>query len=283
MKVYAFKVVPDEESTHPPEIAFEHFAKNPLSGRMRELSHSRIRLEDFKKKGSHLFLNFVLFRTGSGPAIVSDSNPIAEIEIEDDEFFGEDTACLYDPKTRYLLIQYNHHGPKASTIEEYLTYSEDERIYSYQLVPKLSPASEARIMGLHLVSKLEVSFAVPDLSNVKDSSSLSVGAAIKLGQQQGAQTMMLSLGNRSGLAASAVKELAISLLRAASGDSGVKRLSVRAQVDKDSPRETIDLVAERLSAEVEIPLGSGRRYSLDERWSHLAQIHKTWLARGLLV
>lgn len=282
MKVYAYKVSLADDWTHALEHAFRISYEKPLGKRLRQLSSSRVRLEEVRFSEEGIYANFVLFRSGSGPAIVSDSSRLSEIDIREDQCFGEDTACLYDPVSRYLLVQYNHHGPKASAIQEYLCHAEEDRIHSYQLAPKLSPSSEEQIRSLAVVSRLEVSFAVSDLISHPNSKQLSFGQAIDLAGVNGAETMSLTIGNRRGLALSAVKNLISNLHAAASCGEGIKKLAVKAQLDEDSPRETIDLIAERLSCQVDVPLGLGRRYHVEDRWSKLAAVLKDWSRAGYL-
>lgn len=282
MKVYAYKVSLRDEWTHSLESAFRVAGEAPLENRLRQLSSSRIRLEDVLFSNNLVFANFVLFRSGSGPAIVSDSSHLAEIDIQDDQYFGEDTACLYDPDTRYILIQYNHHGPKASAIQEYLSHQEEDRVHSYSFAPKLSESSERAIQNLALVSRVEVSFAAPYLTNLSNPRDLSFGQAVNLAEAHGANTMSLVIGNRKGLALAAVKELIVGLYTAASCGEGVRRLTINAQVDDTSPRETIDLIADRLCHQAEVPLGAGRRYSTRDRWSTMAAALRLWTRSGYL-
>jgi hypothetical protein len=282
MKIYAYKVKPEDDSTSPLERAFEFYGKWPLDQRMRDLQGSRIRLEKYEKKGGLCYANFVAFRGGSGPVIVSEQRPMSEIPIGDDESFGEDTACLYDPQAKYILIQYNHHGPKASAIQDYLAFAEGELTHQYTLAPKLSQASEERIRGLRLVSKLEVAFAVPELINEKTASNISVAGALDLARKNGADTLELVLGNRRGMIDGAIKDLVVDLFRISPGDPGVRKLTLRAQSGEDSPRETIDLIAERLCSEVDVPLGLGRRYALLDRWNQLTAVRRSWVEAGLL-
>ncbi len=282
MKIYAYKVKPEEDFTSPLERAFEFYGKWPLDQRMRNLPGSRIRLEKYEKKGGLCYANFVAFRRGSGPVILSEQRPMSEIAIGDDESFGEDTACLYDPQVKYMLIQYNHHGPKASAIQDYLAFAEGELAHQYTLAPKLSKASEERIRTLRLVSKLEVAFAVPELINEKTASSISVAGALDLARKNGADTLELVLSNRRGMIDGAIKDLVVDLFRISPGDPGVRKLTLRAQSDDDSPRETIDLIAERLCSEVDVPLGLGRRYALSDRWNQLTAARRSWIEAGLL-
>ncbi|WP_143593589.1 DUF6731 family protein [Synechococcus sp. 1G10] len=282
MKVYAYKVSLRNDWTHPINQAFRVASEKPLETRLIQLSSSRIRLEDAIFSGGQVFANFALFRSGSGPAIVSESTHLSEVDIRDDQFFGEDTACLYDPLSGYILVQYNHHGPKASAIQEYLSFANDGLVHSYLFTPKLSPSSEQQIQSLAVVSRVEVSFAIPNLTSHPGASGLSFGSAVDIASANGAETLSLVIGNRRGLTLSAAKDLALSLYRAFSCGEGIKRLALKAQVDDDSPRETIDLIAERLCGEEDVPLGVGRRYSVQDRWSTMARLLRSWRDTGFL-
>jgi len=113
-------------------------------------------------------------------------------------------------------------------------------------------------------------------------SRVSVGSALDLARKNGADTLGLVLGNRRGLIDGAIKDLVVDLFRISPGDQGIKKLTLRAQQGDDSPRETIDLIAERLCSEVDIPLGLGRRYSLADRWNQLAIVRQSWIEAGFL-
>ncbi len=283
MKIFAFKVSPRNDWTASFEHAFRVANEKPLDKRLRELPSTRIRLEEvFFSQSGLIFANFVLFRTGSGPAIVSDSTRLSEIDIRDDQYFGEDTACLYDPTSSYILIQYNHHGPKASAIQQYLSYDEDDQNHSYVFAPKLSQSSEEKIRNLAVVSRVEVSFAVPDLLNYTNPRDLSFSQAIEVARINGAETVSLVIGNRRGLALQIVKDLIAGLQRTASVGEGITKLAIKAQVDDDTPRETIDLIADRLFTQVDVHLGAGRRYSVTDRWNTIKTTLDHWTKSGLL-
>ncbi len=282
MRIYAYKVALRDEWTYPLDRAFRFASDKPLEQRLRQLSTSQTRLEEIDVQGGRVYANFVLFRSGSGPALVSSSTHLSEIDIQDDQYFGEDTACLFDAKSGYILVQYNHHGPRVSAIQEYLSFVENEQPHFYVFAPKLSPSSEEKIRSLSLVSRVEVSFAVPSLNNHRNMRGLSLGEAIDVAGANGAETLSLVMGNRSGLALSTIKDLLVRLHGMASGGEGIRKLALTAQVDDESPRETIDLIADRLSQKVIVPLGPGRRYSVRDRWSMMTEVLDSWESAGYL-
>lgn len=101
MKIFAYKVVPDHEDTRPFEETLAECAARPLPERLTDHGSVRLRLEDFRRRNRLVEMNFVSLRLGSAPVRVAEDRPAAEITIDDDEFFGEETACLYDPASAF--------------------------------------------------------------------------------------------------------------------------------------------------------------------------------------
>jgi hypothetical protein len=181
------------------------------------------------------------------------------------------------------MVQYNHHGPKAKVIQSGLThYDVDGHPHSYRFAPKLSPSSEEKIRNLYLVSQIEATLAIPDLENIQDSDSRTICDAINIARSNGAQTITLTISNRTGLFLGA-KDTAVELLNRIGIGQGVTRLKLKAQVNEDTPREPIDLIAERLSLDTHIQLGPGRRYPLADRWRSLEQAYRNWLDNEYLI
>jgi hypothetical protein len=279
MKIYAYKVLLNHDATKPFEERLAECAAKPLPERLTDHGTTKLRLEDFQRRNGLLELNFVSLRLGSVPVRVAEDRPAAEITISDDEFFGEETACLYDPTSRYLVIQYNHYGPRISGIRETLRYGENGVRHGYEFVPKLHPTSEARIRGLGLVSRVEISFAIPDLGHSGDD--LSVGEAIELARAHGAQRLDMVLGSRTGLVIGSITDWLVKLrMLGGHEDAAISKLIVRASEEEDGPRETIDLLADRLCKDCPLPL-TGRRVPLETRLHALRQAHHEWSRREL--
>ncbi len=124
------------------------------------------------------------------------------------------------------------------------------------------------------MSRVEVSFAVPDLGNAGDN--LSVGESIDLARSQGAQRLDIVLGSRTGLVIGPITEWLLKLQRLGGHeDSAIQKLTVRASDDADGPRETIDLLADRLCKDWPLP-PTGRRVALETRLQALRAAHQEW-------
>jgi hypothetical protein len=280
MKIFAYKVVPEHDDTQPLAERLRLEASKDLVERLYSRQGRQVRLENHREAHGLVELNFVAFRLGNAPVRVAESRPASEIPIADDEFFGEETACLFDPSSGYLVTQYNHYGPRVSSIRDALAYSADGISHGYDLAPKLSVASEERIRRLGVVSRVEVAFAVPRLG--ERARDLSVAESIDLAQAHGAERMEIVLGNRRGLMMGPLTDWMLNVQRLVGrDDSALQRFTVRGSDEEDGPRETIDLLADRLCKDWPLP-PTGRRVPLETRMQALRVVHQEWLKEKLL-
>jgi hypothetical protein len=280
MKIFAYKVVPAHDDTKPFAERLKEEAAKELVERLFSRQGRQLRLENHRVYKGLVELNFVGFRLANAPVRVAETREAAEIRIAKDEYFGEETACLYDPTTGYLVVQYNHYGPRVSSIREALSYRDGSVNHGYEMAPKLSRASEERIRRLGMVSRVEVAFAVPHLG--ERARDLSVAQSIKLAQANGAERMEIVLGNRKGLSLGPITDWMLTVQRLfARDDSALERFTVRGSDDEDGPRETIDLLADRLCEERSLP-ATGRRVPLDTRIEALRDVHQGWVKDNLL-
>lgn len=277
MKIHAYKVVPDRDDSQPLEQRLAEREGQSLAERLYSQSGLKLRLENHQRRDGLVELNFVSFRLSTAPVRLAEDRPLAEIEIEEDESFGEETACLYDPASRYLVVQYNHYGPRAGAIRDYLTYREAGRVHSYTFAEKLSPASEQRIRNLGVVSRVDVAIAIPNLPD--DAEHLSVDSAINLARANGAQRLELALASRQGLVIRSTMDWLLGVYRHFS-QGEIQKLTVRGSDGEDSPRETIDLLADRLCLDLPIAHRAGRRLPLELRLQALRQAYGQWNQEG---
>lgn len=109
------------------------------------------------------FLNFARLRSTNIPSKASETKELEPIELEDDEYIGEDVTALYDERINVLMLQRNRYSLGPSGIEEYLNLlwgNEDETIY-LRPICLINPAENAQ-KALYY-RKINVRFA--DLPN----------------------------------------------------------------------------------------------------------------------
>lgn len=277
MKIHAYKVVPEREDSQPLEQRLAERDGQSLAERLFCQGGLKLRLENHQQRHGLVELNFVSFRLSTAPVRLAEDRPLAEIDIAEDESFGEETACLYDPGSRYMLVQYNHYGPRSGAIRDYLAYRQDGKTYYYTFAAKLSPASEQRIRNLGVVSRVDVAIAIPNLPD--DARHLSVDSAINLARANGAQRLELALASRQGLVIRSTTDWLLGLYRHFS-QGEIQKLTVRGSDGDDSPRETIDLLADRLCLDQPLTHRAGRRLPLDMRLEALHQAYGQWSREG---
>ena len=113
MKIFAYKVVPSQDDTKSFADRLKEEAAKELVDRLYSRQGRQLRLENHRVSKGLVELNFVGFRLANAPVRVAETREAEEITIAKDEYFGEETACLYDPDTGYLVVQYNHYGPRV--------------------------------------------------------------------------------------------------------------------------------------------------------------------------
>lgn len=280
MKIHAYKVVAGSVDTQPLEQRLAERDAQSLGERLYNQNGVKLRLENHQQRDGLVELNFVSFRLSTAPVRLAEDRPLAEIKIDDDESFGEETACLYHPPSRFMLIQYNHYGPRSGAIRDYLSYREAGKAHNYTFAAKLSASSEQRIRNLGVVSRVDVAIAIPDLPD--DAKYLSVDSAINLARANGAQRLELALASRQGLVIRSTMDWLLGIYSHFSqGD--IQKLTVRGSEGEDSPRETIDLLSDRLCLDLPIAHPAGRRLPLELRLEALHQAFTQWSQEGQFV
>ncbi|WP_049775606.1 DUF6731 family protein [Caldicellulosiruptor kronotskyensis] len=108
-----------------------------LEARTFDYSDERVRLERMKYfDDTNLWLlNFLRLRETDIPLRGKIDQEAEPIELDDDEFIGEDVSMLYDPELNVVMLQRNIRSLGATGIEKYLNLlwasngEQEEKIY----------------------------------------------------------------------------------------------------------------------------------------------------------
>ena len=118
--------------------AIDHIKSLDMEDRVKNISDYDMKLEEINLKtisGRGLyFMDFCKHRN-SGPGRAKRDEKIKGFNLASDEAFGEMTSVLYDQKTHFLVVQYNHYGPRAGVVARYL--SEFSTNQSFLFEPRL--------------------------------------------------------------------------------------------------------------------------------------------------
>jgi len=255
-----------------------------------------IRLEQAIGQNGFWFADFAAPRNGHGPGRMGRGAPLEGIALDEGHSFGEDTAFAFDPDTRYMAIQYNHFGPRSNGIEKYLYSADvffgggqidngagDENLFGFRLGAVLKPDAYARLRRWGIYKSVELTVSVPGAQEADLEAGRSLTSILSAPLPDGVETIKI------GLVASASRDGAL-------GDRGirgiindieklgnaVKSAIVRGKPTQEDKVDAVNLVSDRISQEVTLPLGAGARYARQTRWDALGRTLREWVDSGRL-
>lgn len=131
-----------------------------LEDRVRDYHQESARLDrEWVRDDDYYYLNFVRLRETNIPSRATTTTEAEPLELDDDEFLGEDVTALYDREHNILMLQRNKYSLGVSGIEEYINLLwevDNERII---LRPIKLDNVEKKIKEAELYRKLNIRFA----------------------------------------------------------------------------------------------------------------------------
>lgn len=280
MKVYAYKVVPREDS-RPLDDLLGDIEDVELSDRLRHIKTVELRLDELTKRQGCWLMDFVRARY-AGPGKMSENDPVSGFDFQQGERFGEETAALYDPRSGYLLVQYNHFGVRAGAIQEYFTQINHDEVNVYELVPKYDAETERKLRRKTIFRKLDFKIVPARMTRQDRHRGEALSDVINLGHQYDANnitvTVSASRENLRGLNMETVRNSINSLKRYMKLDEeAIKSLKITGKDNIDDETEVLDLIAQRLFLEYnDLRLGPDLRIPLEDRWGALQRARRAW-------
>lgn len=274
----------------PLEILLEQIARAELAARLKVVGHQEIRAEAVVRPRSdgnptpYWLLDFTKIRFEHGPGKAGRAAAIEGFDLEADEGFGEETAALYDPEHGVLLVQYNHFGVRAGTIQHYFSlYNyEDDVIRSYDLLMRMDESAEIRYANKQLIRKLHFKIAPPKMTRFQRQGNVSLGRSLDVSDSLGAESIeiVVTSGRRteSTLNAEGVRALVRRLLPLRGGDDPVlTKLEVAGRDTPVDPTDVLNLIAPKLEFSFpDLVLGDDLRYTQRSRWDGLLRARVGW-------
>lgn len=285
LTVQVFRVSPINHSA-PLEHLLEEIHARELPDRLRLIRGVEYRLEDLHQDETGLwFLDFGKFRRVHGPGAASQNTAVRGFEFQDGEVFCEETAMLYDPGSRYAVIQYNHYGARPGSIQEYFNSFVDGEPYTYELRPKYDEDAERRFEQSTATRRLTFAIDGRLFSNQDYEAGTPLAQAIELARRTDGVRLELTVSvgsyrNRS-LRPNVIRNMIAALLRKHEDmPDAVSRVEVGMLTDQDARMEVVDLIAQRLTHTFEgLPLGDDLRIPRDSRYDALRRAYNMWRRR----
>lgn len=285
LKIHLFRVNPWEGAEQLHDL-LARINDTALEDRIRHCGGGDYRLEDITPPaagGSLWELNFVRLRSDHGPGKVSLTEPLAGFDMTEDDFFGEDTAVLYDQNTRYAVVQYNHWGVRPRAIEQYLSAYREDVNNIYALRVKLDLNAERKYQDQAIQRRVEIGIDLTKMQGADLHARRSLTQLAEIGRELGADRLYLTVTVASGARENSLRNEAKQMVTSAMHWLGGNRDALRTlksygASDGNKPYEEIDLLEEKLEHNEEVDVGLDRRIALPNRIRALKRAKAAWVA-----
>jgi hypothetical protein len=281
MKILAFRLHPLGPTSVRDTAAA--VAAMPLQNRFF-LGRNDLRLENWFEGQQFICMAFGRARHGHGPGQMGQDVPLSDINLGDGRTFGEDTALVVDKATGFAAIQYNHYGPRARSIEQYLTaadltFNPGAPQYGFSMGAVLRPDVYDQIRDMAVLKELEFTISLPSLNAAGRPPGRSLLSVVTNPYPEGTETVTMKLkANRArdaSIRPDDFFDLVNDLLPHIGG--GLKDAKVVGRRGEGEERETIDLVEEQVARSVQLVPGPGQRLAVNDRWQALEDTLRQWL------
>lgn len=253
-----------------------------LADRERTLGSQPYRMEEAIEptKGSPFWLiDFSKRRYEGGPGKASKSTPVESFDMTGYQF-AEETAALYDPVTNFVIVQYNHHGPRAVSIADYCSSFDLATPNHYELLLQLSPDAQARLKNKTIFTRISLKVAPAKFSAAFKKNNVSLVSALSSQTNEfGGDTVSIEVAlNRESNVSLKIKNKLKLLIRMANEETNaVSAMVISGRDGVGYPIDAVDLIHERLETVVKnMELDDGLRYLKNERYKALQRAYNGW-------
>jgi hypothetical protein len=144
-----------------------------LQSRTIKYKQERARLEKFSydaKSGYLWDMYFCRLRDFNLPSRARENEPSEPIDLDDDEYIGENVSAIYDENNYIIMIQRNKYSLGPAAIEEYVnTFADPEEEINFR--PISMPNPEKKFRSAEYVRKLRIKFSdIPKIHDIKNTS-----------------------------------------------------------------------------------------------------------------
>lgn len=269
------------------ETVIDQINKTPIKKRKRLVNKAEIRPERIKKNSGLWFLDFAFLRF-DGPGRASDTEETKPFDLNNKERFTENTAVLYDPSTKYLIVQYNHRGVRIGRIISYFSMFNQNSTNIYEQQIRYDEDVMAKLARKKFSKKVTVGINVGEFTSAEKKSNVALRHAAALRDDIGGNHVVLEISMRHGKKGSGLTGAAMNLVKSLKsfvdkGHDGIDKLQYSGKDSLEDHIEALDLVAQRLKADEPISIDSSSRHLTAElRYKALARVHKRWKQKGIL-
>lgn len=213
--------------------------------------------------------DMVKIRMDNIPPKASTTGSLNPLQLSNDEGLGEETAFLYIPRHKVIVVQRNFYGVAPSIMCKYMSEKSSAKA-SYKLKPIISNASFDRLRRMSSVSKMQISFANINNSQALVNRNDGLGDALNNFERYGAISaeITLSVGKtKKSMDIRNVIRTALSLHRHKDTNT-VKKIEISGSNEYDS-KTVLDLLEDRIVYKETIPSDENRNIPRSRRFDFL--------------
>jgi hypothetical protein len=178
----------------------------------------------------------------------------SSLDLDDDEGIGEQTAFVYEPQKKTLVLQRNRFGVSVGAFLQYFNQSADLS-GSIRLLPKLSGDAMKRLASVSAVSRFEFAVSAPSDTSFLKNQGYSVSQLQKLVDYFGAPAVSVAVTrghSQSWPHTQKVVEAVKDLFGITATKNGrVTKLKLEGETD-DGEAEAINFLVDQISESAEL-------------------------------
>ena len=254
-----------------------------MEKRVRHVANNDMKLEQIVTPMRGIFAMDFCKHRDSGPGRAKRNKEIQSFELGEDEAFGEMTAVLYDSKTHFLVIQYNHYGPRPGSIGKYFSHFGNHP--SVKLEARLKDDILAEIDRKQFVKEASFSYSTAALTKEHREK---IGMLATLGKLEStidniAEVKIIFKAKRNGMAGA--KTLMTKIFRISEDqEDAIKSAGIRGSETLEDELEFLNILKATIYEERE---GLKRdekthMYSFESRYKLLIQSFNSWKRAGII-
>lgn len=262
----------------------ETILAKPINQRNITISSYPFRIENFAKQnvaGENVYEgDFIKVRMENLPVIASKDEGVEDIGLSDDEGIGEETAFLYAPRPKILILQRNRAGTSYTRAADYFNhFGGGTNIIGFSVM--MNRNALQRLRRARAFRSISFSIAPTCSAEELQGSGASLDHAISAMDGLGGEKMSLNVSLKPHGEGSLIKQevkSAITKLLAFRDRSRSNVSSIKLRAEEDDGVSVIDFIKDRLIFSDDVTIDRDERHlSYTTRRNFLRQ---AWLSRA---
>jgi hypothetical protein len=186
------------------------------------------------------------------PGIATDTGDFNPLELDDDEYVGEDVAVFYDPQFCIIMVQRNRNSLSPTGLEQYfnLVSNDPAHLISFAAIPL--PDYMRNIGNDDLIRKVVMSLSPTNLDTEILPQNSAMASIINGARRCGAVNLTVSISmGRSRGTGTLNRDEVLGLANADLDENTISKYEVYKKENEDARVEVIDLMLGQLREEEE--------------------------------